>query len=87
MFSSIQNTLTISKILSGLSKSIGIIKEIPPLYNEIKPLIKKIPYLKDVLNLKKQDIPKENLGKIMDNNSVHNVITKSFNSNGPTFFQ
>lgn len=36
------NGLSIVRILGGISKSLDIIQKISPLYNDIKPLFKKI---------------------------------------------
>ncbi len=34
----IRNTLTLPKILGGISKTIGVVKEVIPLYEQAKPL-------------------------------------------------
>ena len=37
--------ISLLKILGGISKSLGIAKEIIPIYKEVKPLIQKFPLL------------------------------------------
>lgn len=72
-----QNSLSLLKIIDGLSKSINIAKKIIPIYKEVKPLINKSEeYIKKLqnINVSKQPIKKE-------------ITTQTASSSKPIFFQ
>ena len=51
MFSNvISSGITLAKVLSGLSKSINIAKEVIPLYESVKPMIRGAKNLPKILN-------------------------------------
>ena len=51
MFSSvISSGITLAKVLSGLSKTINIAKEVIPLYESVKPMIRGAKNLPKILN-------------------------------------
>ena len=88
MFFESPSGLTISKILKGISKSLGIIKEFSPIYNDLKPLVKKIPYLKDALvSFTNRKNTPQNPSKNTSNTNLANQNNTITNQTGPVFFQ
>lgn len=87
MFSSmVSSGITLAKILSGLSKTINIAKEVIPLYESVKPMIgsaKNLPKILNTLNRgsKTKETPKE------VNSSIIKTTIKSSLINNPTFFK
>lgn len=84
MFSNVVSTgLTLTKILSGLSKTISIANEAIPLYENVKPLLvssKKI--MKYFQNNKVKTVKRK------ENTSVKKTtITNYSSTNNPTFFK
>ena len=61
MFSNvISSGITLAKVLSGLSKSINIAKEVIPLYESVKPMIrgaKNLPKILNTLNKSSKENP------------------------------
>ncbi len=88
MFNAGTSTLSLSKILLGLSKSIGIFKELSPIYKEIKPIIKKIPYLKEKLTrMKDFNTTRVNPIKTISEYNLNSENTSNNKISGPVFFQ
>ncbi len=87
MFSSmVSSGITLAKVLSGLSKTINIAKEVIPLYESVKPMIgsaKNLPKILNTLNRgsKVKETPKE------VNSSIIKTTIKSSLINNPTFFK
>lgn len=87
MFSSmVSSGITLAKVLSGLSKTINIAKEVIPLYESVKPMIgsaKNLPKILNTLNRgsKVKGTPKE------VNSSIIKTTIKSSLINNPTFFK
>ncbi len=87
MFSSmVSSGITLAKVLSGLSKTINIAKEVIPLYESVKPMIgsaKNLPKILNALNRgsKVKETPKE------VNSSIIKTTIKSSLINNPTFFK
>ncbi len=83
MFSNvISSGITLAKVLSGLSKTINIAKEVIPLYESVKPMIgsaKNIPKILNSLN-KNYKINENNTSKIKT--TLNSSLT-----NNPTFFK
>ena len=78
MFPKSFSSLSLSKIISGASKSINIIKEVMPIYQKVLPVASNV---KNILikNLNKNDTKLS---------SKEKTITKNSNSyNSPTFFK
>jgi len=77
-------TLSIGKVIQGLSKTLNIINQAIPLYTEVKPIIKNASSILNVFKeMNKIDIKKDT------SNITTNTIKKipsTLNSN-PTFFQ
>lgn len=81
--------ISLLRILGGISKSLGIAREIMPIYKEIKPLIQKFPQLLDRVNSIKNYTVSENdsvLHKITNLDANPSILSNS-NKNNPSFFQ
>lgn len=85
MFSNvISSGITLAKVLSGLSKSINIAKEVIPLYESVKPMIRGAKNLPKILNTLNK-CSKEN-----ETNKKYSTIKTTIESsliNNPTFFK
>ena len=85
MFSNvISSGITLAKVLSGLSKSINIAKEVIPLYESVKPMIRGAKNLLKILNTLNKG-SKEN-----ETNKKYSTIKTTIESsliNNPTFFK
>ena len=85
MFSNvISSGITLAKVLSGLSKSINIAKEVIPLYESVKPMIRGAKNLPKILNTLNK-ASKEN-----ETNKKYSTIKTTIESsliNNPTFFK
>ena len=85
MFSNvISSGITLAKVLSGLSKSINIAKEVIPLYESVKPMIRGAKNLPKILNTLNKG-SKEN-----ETNKKFSTIKTNIESsliNNPTFFK
>lgn len=85
MFSNvISSGITLAKVLSGLSKTINIAKEVIPLYESVKPMIRGAKNLPKILNTLNKGY-KEN-----ETNKKYSTIKTTIESsliNNPTFFK
>ena len=74
------NELSLTKIITGFSKTLNIANQLIPLYKQVKPIIQNGNKILSKLN---------NLNTTTKNNSNNNtIITKEIkNNNQPTFFQ
>ena len=85
MFSNvISSGITLAKVLSGLSKSINIAKEVIPLYERVKPKIRGAKNIPKILNTLNKG-SKEN-----ETNKKFSTIKTTIESsliNNPTFFK
>ena len=85
MFSNvISSGITLAKVLSGLSKTINIAKEVIPLYESVKPMIRGAKNLPKILNTLNKG-SKEN-----ETNKKYSPIKTTIESsliNNPTFFK
>ncbi len=80
------NNLSLSKIITTLSKTLDSITQIIPLYREAKPLLNN---LKSSINIIK-DWGTKTSSNIVDNKNIKNIRKKVElikNINNPTFFQ
>ena len=82
--------LSLLKILGGLSKTIGIARQILPIYQDVKPLLQGVPKvftkLSDLQNRTREISTMVNSGLYTNSTSQTEEIPKTV-SNGPTFFQ
>lgn len=84
----VKSSLSIGKILTGISKGLGIVNQAIPIYKEIKPMMSNA---KKVLEIAKE-FNKPSTTKIMDvtpKKEVTTTVTPSnlTNSSNPVFFQ
>ena len=87
MFSNVVGTgLTLTKVISGLSKTVNIVKEVIPIYENVKPMLvntKKIfKYFQNGNN-----IVLKNSNNILNRQIKKTTSTTSNLINNPTFFK
>ena len=87
MFSNVIRTvLTLAKVISGLSKTVNIVKEVIPIYENVKPMLgntKKIfKYFQNGNN-----IVLKNSNNILNRQIKKTTSTASNLINNPTFFK
>lgn len=80
----INTTLTLPKILNGISKTIGIVNQAIPIYQEAKPLLKNAKNVMSILKLI-NDKPNNNVS----NNQTKEIKKEAIISptTSPQFFQ
>ena len=83
----IQNGLTLTKVISGLSKTLSIAGRVIPLYKEAKPMINNA---KTILStLKEMNTSNKPNPKTIPKKEVNNIKKDTqlkMNTNNPTFF-
>lgn len=82
--------LSLIKVLNGISKGLGIVKEIMPIYKEFSPLIKKVPTIFEKLSSVQASIKETHsfMEKKREDISVFSEnIQTNLSKNSPTFFQ
>lgn len=87
MFSNvISSGITLAKVLSGLSKTINIAKEVIPLYESVKPMIGSAKYLPKILNSLNRGSKVSESTKEVNSSTIKTTIESSL-INNPTFFK
>lgn len=87
MFSNvISSGITLAKVLSGLSKSINIAKEVIPLYESVKPMIGSVKNLPKILNSLNRGSKVSESTKEVNSSTIKTTIESSL-INNPTFFK
>ena len=87
MFSSvISSGITLAKVLSGLSKTINIAKEVIPLYESVKPMIGSAKNLPKILNSLNRGSKVSESTKEVNSSTIKTTIESSL-INNPTFFK
>ena len=87
MFSNvISSVITLAKVLSGLSKSINIAKEVIPLYESVKPMIRGAKNLPKILNTLNKGSKENESTKVVNSSTIKTTIESSL-INNPTFFK
>lgn len=87
MFSNvISSGITLAKVLSGLSKSINIAKEVIPLYESVKPMIRGAKNLPKILNTLNKGSKVSESTKEVNSSTIKTTIESSL-INNPTFFK
>lgn len=92
--SPISSTFSIGKIVGGLSKTLGVVNQIIPLYKEAKPMIQNarnaIGIIKEFTNTTTQKVKtntEKNIGPIKEKVEIlKNTNVNTQNKKGPTFF-
>ena len=81
----VNNSLTFTKVLGGISKTLSIANQVIPLYREAKPMINNaktiLSVLKDVNKPKQKQITNIRMGKKDTPTKTNTIIT-----NSPSFF-
>ena len=87
MFSNvISSGITLAKVLSGLSKTINIAKEVIPLYESVKPMIGSAKNLPKILNSLNRGSKGREITKEVNSSTIKTTIESSL-INNPTFFK
>lgn len=87
------STLSLSKIIGGLSKTLNIVNQAIPLYNELRPILSNASGILSVFKEMNKPNPSKNNGssnlKAIDTNIVETKKTKEtpLSTNTLTFFQ
>lgn len=84
----LRSTLTLPKVLNGISKTLGIVNQAIPLYNQAKPMIQKGKTLFKLATAINSSDPKEKevlKKKISKTTSVKTATISKINK--PVFFQ
>mgnify|MGYP004570124121 FL=1 len=83
-----RGNLSFSKVLSGISKSLGIVNQAIPIYKEIKPMISNA---RKVIDIAKEFNKTNNLKTIDVSEKKEvvkkNITTSTINNSNPVFFQ
>lgn len=87
----ISNTLSFSKVLSGLSKTLTVANQVLPLYKQAKPLISNLGSVRTILSSLTQSTTNSNSSKTTSKKTsiqINENIKKEENiPNLPTFFK
>lgn len=87
MFSNvISSGITLAKVLSGLSKTINIAKEVITLYESVKPMIGSAKNLPKILNSLNRGSKVSESTKEVNSSTIKTTIESSL-INNPTFFK
>lgn len=80
-------TLTLGKVLSGISKTLGVANQVIPLFQQTKPLINNV---RNVYSLIKNNKINSNepkvIKKTIENNHILKEKTITYSNNSPQFF-
>ena len=93
MFGAVRSGITLSSVLGGISKGLGIINQAIPLYREIKPMIGSARKVMSVLQELKVNNNSNNTNNSTSNNKTtidieENKKTVTYESQStPVFFQ
>ena len=91
MYPSNFNSLSLGKIIGGLSKTLNIVNQALPLYKQIKPIIRNASGILSVFKeFNKPDAPSSTTNfkeKSTQASTVDAKIIKTSSLNTPTFFQ
>lgn len=83
-----RGALSFSKVLSGISKGLGIVNQAIPIYKEIKPMISNA---RKVIDIAKEFNKTNNLKNIDVSEKKEvvkkNITTSTINNSNPVFFQ
>lgn len=89
--SPLSNTLSFSKVLSGLSKTLTVANQVLPLYKQAKPLLNNLSNVKTILSSFTQsnnDTTSNKTKNTISSNNKNVEIKKDVNiPNLPTFFR
>ena len=83
----ISNTITLSSVLGNISKGLGILNQAIPLYKEIKPMIESSKKVMRVLQELKINNPSNNKTTIDIEENTNKKIVNYESQSTPVFFQ
>lgn len=94
MFGAVRNGITLSSVLGGISKGLGILNQAIPLYREIKPMIGSARKVMSVLQELKVNNNTNNTNNTTSNNKTTIEVTPEEkkivtyeSQSAPVFFQ
>ena len=93
MFGAVRSGITLSSVLGGISKGLGILNQAIPLYREIKPMIGSARKVMSVLQEKKVNNNNNNTSNSISNNKTtinieeNKKIVNESSQSAPVFFQ
>lgn len=93
MFGTMRSGITLSSVLSGISKGLGILNQAIPLYREIKPMIGSARKVMSVLQELKVNNNSNNTNNSTSNNKTtidieeNKKIVNESSQSAPVFFQ
>lgn len=93
MFGAVRNGITLSSVLGGISKGLGILNQAIPLYREIKPMIGSARKVMSVLQeLKVNNNSNNKTNSTSDNKTTIDIeenkkIVNQVSQSAPVFFQ
>lgn len=79
------NGISLLKIITGLSKTLNIAKQLLPIYKQVKPLIST--YTNSLKKLPLNNQTRNNTKQINTSTTEHTQDITTSSSNKPTFFQ
>lgn len=83
--------LSLVRILGTLSRTIGVVRQISPIYKDIKPLLSKAPlFFERLNNMRNAAVNLKNLSDtplIQNTTNSEKNLPKTVNNSGPIFFQ
>ena len=83
-----RSSLSLPKILNGLSKTLGVVNQAIPLYKQAKPMIQKGRTLfKLASEINKPTTTTKSQNKVNNSLKIPNPIKKTNSLNKPVFFQ
>ena len=93
MFGAVRSGITLSSVLGGISKGLGIINQAIPLYREIKPMIGSARKVMSILQELKVNNNSNNTNNTTSNNKTtinieeNKKIVNESSQSAPVFFQ
>ena len=93
MFGTMRSGITLSSVLGGISKGLGILNQAIPLYREIKPMIESSRKVMSVLQELKVNNNSNNTNNSTSNNKTtidieeNKKIVNESSQSAPVFFQ
>lgn len=84
MFGAVRSGITLSSVLGGISKGLGIINQAIPLYREIKPMIGSARKVMSVLQELKVNNNSNNTNNTTNNTTSNNKTTIDIEENKKT---
>lgn len=86
------NSLTLGKVVSGISKSLSVANQLIPLYKEVKPVFSNAKTILNTLKELGNTTPKGKVQNYINNNATPSqkkdiFLTENISNNKPVFFK